>query len=109
MTTRNETPIGGLLTEKREDAEASQTQIAARLGVSRNAYRAWETGHNIPGDEYATALAEYLEIPIKEVVWMLYRERTKRGRQAPIIHGMSLGRWTHRPTDNRPQSYPAAA
>lgn len=77
MTTLQDTPtIDRLLREKRNGG--FKTTAAAALGVSRQIYDTWETGHHVPGDEWVPALAEYLDRTIPDVVWILYRSRIDR-------------------------------
>lgn len=47
-----------------------------RLGVSPTTYDSWESGVYVPGDTYAKALAEYLGLDLREMVWLLYLDRT---------------------------------
>lgn len=97
MTTR-ETTLGQLLQEKRGDR--SKRSVYIQLGVSSQTYDAWESDLYTPGDEFAQRLAAYLEMDERDIVWMLYQARLKKGlNETPIIHGMS---WADRPTDNRP-------
>jgi DNA-binding XRE family transcriptional regulator len=107
-TTRNET-ISQILKAKRGDR--FKTTVANEIGVSRQSYDMWESGHHIPEDEqWAEALAAYLDRDIRDVVWILYQSRVvKKGPgDTPIIHGLSDRSWAIRPTDNRPSNREAA-
>jgi DNA-binding XRE family transcriptional regulator len=119
VSTRQDTPpIGRLLREKR--GEGFKSEAANALGVSRQSYDTWETGHHIPGDEWAETLADYLDLELRDVVWFLYQDRMRGG---PTPNGVSpldapLGRQSvdygttviqdSRPTDNRPPTHKAA-
>lgn len=97
MSTRHDTPpIGRLLRSKR--GNGFKSKAADALGVSRQAYDAWESGHHIPGDEWAETLADYLGLELREVVWYLYQDRIR-----PLNPRYVKPRgWVGRPKDNRP-------
>lgn len=77
MTTLQDTPtIDRLLRERR--GGAFKTTAADEIGVSRQIYDTWETGHHVPGDEWAQKLADYLTRPLGEIVWILYCSRINR-------------------------------
>ena len=106
MSTRHDTPpIGRLLREKRDGGYKSEAATA--LGVSRQAYDAWESSHHIPGDEWAETLADYLSLDLQEVVWMLYQDRI-RGGDAGSPRYVKLDGGVVRPTDTRPFTRQAA-
>lgn len=83
MTTTNTPTMAQLLRRARGDQSKRSTYKT--LGVSAQTYELWEKGVYIPSDEYAQQLAEHLGMELKDVVWTLYRDRT---RDAPIIHVM---------------------
>lgn len=99
MTTRQKTQtIGQLLEKKRGDGYKSEA--ARTIGVSRQIYDAWESGHFIPGDEWAEKLAAYLERPLEEIVVRLYNDRAKkRDPRSPIIYDTNTFPWFGRPID----------
>lgn len=103
VTTKQHTQtIAELLQQRRGDGY--QSDAAREIGCSRQIYGAWESGHFIPGDEWAEKLAAYLERDLEEIVLRLYNDRAKkRDPEAPIIHGPS--RWFVRPI----QAYAEAA
>ena len=68
--------IAEKLREKRNDGH--KTVAAREIGVSRQIYGAWEDGFYTPGDEWAQKLSAYLDVPLKDVVWMLYQDRVNR-------------------------------
>ena len=97
-TTRETTTIGRLLRDKR--GTGYKSEAARKIGVSRQVYDAWESGHFIPGDEWAEPLATYLDRPLEEVVLRLYNDRTrKRDPGSPIIDAPSGWTWFDRPID----------
>jgi transcriptional regulator with XRE-family HTH domain len=74
--TVQETPhISQVLRDKRKETGDSKRSVYQRLGVSSGTYDMWEGGVYVPGDDYAELLADYLEIELPQVVWMLYRSR----------------------------------
>jgi DNA-binding XRE family transcriptional regulator len=84
--------IARRLREKRGDD--FKTVAARTIGVSRQVYGAWEDGHFIPGDEWAEPLAAYLDEDIRDVVWLLYRDRL----DAASPRYDKLLEWVGRPT-----------
>lgn len=88
MATLQETPsIAELLKRKRD--KAPKAEAYRRLGVAPNTYNTWESGMYVPGDEYAEGLADYLEVELPDIVWMLYRDRI---RQAKGVYRSSISR-----------------
>lgn len=72
-----ETPtIDQLLRERRNGGP--KTEAAREIGVSRQIYDTWETGHYVPGDDWAEPLSVYLGVDLAEIVWILYRSRINR-------------------------------
>lgn len=72
-----ETPtIDQLLRDRRNGGP--KTEAARAIGVSRQIYDTWETGHYVPGDDWAEPLSVYLGVDLAEVVWILYRSRINR-------------------------------
>lgn len=97
-TTQEALTIGQLLKNKRDGGYKSEA--ARAIGVSRQIYDTWETGHFIPGDEWAERLAIYLDRPLEEIVLRLYNDRAKkRDPKSPIIHAMTRHGWFGRPID----------
>jgi DNA-binding XRE family transcriptional regulator len=78
MTTITLPEMAQKLREKRDGAH--KTEAARRIGVSRQIYGAWEDGHYTPSDEWAEPLADYLDLKLRDVVWMLYRDRMNRAK-----------------------------
>ena len=108
MTTDKKVPtIGRMLREKR--GRGSIAEAVATIGVSRQAYNAWEYGLYVPGDEWAESLAAYLEYDLRDLVWQLYQERVGRlGGVIASAHNPRTVNWVDRPNDNRPVTYKAA-
>jgi len=72
-----ETPtIDQLLRDRRDGGP--KTEAAREIGVSRQIYDTWETGHYVPGDDWAEPLSVYLGVDLAEIVWILYRSRINR-------------------------------
>lgn len=80
MTTLQTTTqtISELLIEAR--GTGSKAAAARQIGVSRQIYDAWESGHFVPGDDWVQALMEYLGRPEDEIVWVLYKSRLAKNR-----------------------------
>lgn len=77
MTTQQDTTaIARLLRDKR--GTGYKSEAARKIGVSRQVYDAWESGHFIPGDEWAEPLAVYLERDLAEIVLRLFNDRAKK-------------------------------
>jgi hypothetical protein len=93
MTTTQETPaIWQILRDRR--GTRYQTVVADEIGVSRQMYRQWETGHAIPGDEWVGPLMVYLGMKEMQVVAMLYQSRkTRQGGAAAILGGLLVITW----------------
>jgi DNA-binding XRE family transcriptional regulator len=70
--------VAELLRAKR--GTGTKADMSRLLGVSRQTYGAWEFGLYVPGDEYAATLAEVLDLDLREVVWLLYLDRTQAAR-----------------------------
>lgn len=103
-TTQTTATIAELLKKRRGDGYKSEA--ARTLGVSRQIYDTWETGHFIPGDEWAQSIATYLDRPLEEVVMRLYNDRAKkRDSDADQIDitwkegDTASGEWFRRPID----------
>lgn len=67
--------ISEALRRRRRELGASKRSIYTRLGVSSQTYDAWEIGMYVPSDDHAEVLADYLDLDLPTVVWMLYRSR----------------------------------
>lgn len=76
--TITERTIADMLEDRRGDAYA--TEAAKALGVSRNMYTQWESGHAIPGDEYVPALARWLEVDEEWMALKRYHEKLARAK-----------------------------
>jgi transcriptional regulator with XRE-family HTH domain len=127
MTAKQETQsVGEALRNHREDNRLSKAAMYRALGVSPGTYDTWEGGVYIPGDEYAERIAELLGFELREVVWMLYRDRLRPEEVSPLsldlgeaatsrydklsdhLLGNSPLTGVERPTDNRPPTHQAA-
>lgn len=88
MTTKEGTKtIAQLLRERRDGGP--KAPIYRRFEVSPGTYDWWEAdGGYIPGDEHAKNLAEYLDLPLEEVVMTLYRDRLKRDNGGYRVVGL---------------------
>ena len=78
ITTEEAPSISELLKERR--GKTPKAAVYRELGVAANTYNTWESGMYVPGDEYAEALAEYLDIELPRFVWFLYRDRLERAK-----------------------------
>lgn len=123
MTTKQEAPtIDRLLIKRRDELGHYQTNASDAIGVSRNSYRQWETGHSVPEDEWVKPLMEYLDMTEQQVVMTLYRSREARrlrpdevvpltaplGRlditwNTGVPPHVESGEWSHRPIDAFPK------
>lgn len=79
MTTRQATPTIDRLLRKARGGRY-QTEVADEIGVSRNSYRMWESGHHVPEDEWVRPLTVYLGRDEEDVVWVLYQSRLAKNR-----------------------------
>jgi transcriptional regulator with XRE-family HTH domain len=68
MSTTN---VGGMLRDWREDRRRSQLDLALDVGVSTRHLSFVETGKSKPSPELVLALAEHLEVPLRERNTML--------------------------------------
>jgi transcriptional regulator with XRE-family HTH domain len=60
------TEVGGMLRDWREDRRRSQMDLALDVGVSTRHLSFVETGKSKPSPELVLALAEHLEVPLRE-------------------------------------------
>ena len=60
------TDVGGMLRDWREDRRRSQMDLALDVGVSTRHLSFVETGKSKPSPELVLALAEHLEVPLRE-------------------------------------------
>lgn len=88
ITTAQESPSVAQLLKRKRD-KGPKADVYRRLGVAANTYNTWESGMYVPGDEYAEGLADYLEVELPDIVWMLYRDRI---RQAKGVYRSSISR-----------------
>ena len=65
------TEVGGMLRDWREDRRRSQMDLALDVGVSTRHLSFVETGKSKPSPELVLALAEHLEVPLRERNTML--------------------------------------
>lgn len=76
--TIQDTPsISEVLKERRKETGASKRSVYKQLDVSSQTYDAWEGGVYVPSDDHAEDLADYLDMELSHVVWMLYRSRIR--------------------------------
>lgn len=61
--------IGKNIKKYRSGKQITQDQLSARLNVTRQAVSNWETGKTEPDIETLTALAEYFEISVEELIY----------------------------------------
>ena len=88
MATQQTTPlIHDLLSEAR--GGNSKASVYKVLDVTPQTYDTWENGVYVPGDEYAERLAAYFEMPLPDMVWVLYVSRRHRDGYPPSVHVMS--------------------
>lgn len=80
VITRESPRISELLKEKRKEDNRPKAHIYRHLGVAANTYNTWEAGMYVPGDEFAESLADYLDLDLQEVVWLLYLDRMDRAK-----------------------------
>ena len=57
--------IGSYIREKRIERDMTQTQLAARLGVSRETFSKWERGEQVPSLQNLPRIAEWLDEEFK--------------------------------------------
>ena len=69
--------IGKNITKLRKEKGITQEQLAERLHVTRQAVSHWENGKTHPDIDILTALAEYFEISIEELIYGEKREDSK--------------------------------
>ena len=65
------TNVGGMLRDWREDRRRSQLDLALDVGVSTRHLSFVETGKSKPSPELVLALAEHLDVPLRERNTML--------------------------------------
>lgn len=61
--------IGKNITKLRKEKGITQEQLAERLHVTRQAVSHWENGKTHPDIDILTALAEYFEVSIEELIY----------------------------------------
>lgn len=80
MTTRHKT-ISEMLSERRDSLDHSQVRAADEIGVSRQIYSQWESGHATPGDQWIKPISIYLEVDEEGLALQRYYE--KRDKAMP--------------------------
>ena len=68
---REPTTVGAMLRDWREDRRRSQMDLALDVGVSTRHLSFVETGKSKPSPELVLALAEHLDVPLRERNTML--------------------------------------
>jgi len=58
-------PFGDWLTARRRDAGLSRAELAGRLGINEDTYRAWEENRSRPKDRDRPAVAAALGVPLQ--------------------------------------------
>lgn len=89
-TAQDQATIAQMLRRKRGDA--FKTTVYRQLGVTAGQYESWESGMYVPADKFAPQLAEYLELPLEDIVMAMWRSRV---REKSTLR--ALGLTTHRP------------
>lgn len=79
MTTRHQT-ISEMLESRREELGHSQSAAARAIGVSRQIYPTWESGHAIPGEQFVPPLSVYLDVDEDSLALQRYREKLERAK-----------------------------
>ncbi len=81
------TDIGRLIRERRTKLDLTQYEAAALIaGESKipdsSTLCRWERGQVHPNIEQATGIAEFLDMPLSEVLRLIHVARTKRSKKA---------------------------
>jgi transcriptional regulator with XRE-family HTH domain len=63
--------LGRLLAAQRKSLRISQPIAAERLGVTRGAYQAWESGKTMPDTERHPAIALFLGLKTTSELWQM--------------------------------------
>lgn len=78
----NQEKIGKFIRELRKEKGMSQTNLAEKLYLSRNAVSRWENGHNLPDSSTFTLLAEIFDVSTDEL--LLGKRIDKKERQNKV-------------------------
>lgn len=86
--------IGHAIKEARERAGLTQTEVAERLGISRNAISLWESNKSRP----ATANLLRLEHILQAEIMGRFQDSTENVMQVPVVSWVSAGAMADQPT-----------
>ena len=76
MKKDDDTRFGAMLREFRHRRNMSQTMLAAKVGVSLNTIYCWENKRSRPGIGALVRLADYLDMPLPQIMDLLEEDRT---------------------------------
>lgn len=71
MKKDTDTRFGAMLREYRCRKNMSQTVLARKIGVSLNTIYSWENGKSRPGIGALVRLADYLDMPLPQLMELL--------------------------------------
>lgn len=58
----------------------TQQEVASKIGVSQSAYNYWESGKHLPSLNAVIPLAEALNIPYKDLLFLAKPEEGSQGK-----------------------------
>lgn len=84
------------LKARRKELKLTQREIAEQLGISFQAYSAWERGVKEPSKEKVSQLENILKVPKEyftqtEIV-RLYNSLSKKGKEKVVLYARNLTR-----------------
>lgn len=53
----------------------SQQGVADTMGAKQNTYTFWESGDRLPGPEFIPEIARFLDMEIRDVLYLIWREQ----------------------------------
>jgi len=82
------------LKTRRKELKLTQKEIAEQLGISFQAYSAWERGVKEPSEEKVTQLEEILKVPkgyfTQIEIVRLYNSLSNKGKEKVVVYARNL-------------------
>ena len=94
----NQEEIGKFIRELRKEKNMSQTDLAEKLYLSRNAISRWENGHNLPDAHTFTLLAELFDVSTDE---LLLGKRINKEKRENEVSALALTMVDHGHKQNK--------
>lgn len=80
MTTTKEQAIAEMIRRRRRELGHTAAEAARRIGVSRQIFTQWESGHAVPGEVFVADLAAYLDVDERGLILRRHYERVERAK-----------------------------